>query len=1147
MSPSPSSSYPPSTSLNATTRRPGSSSSSSGPREAAPHTRGSQSHQHHRSASSNANTLVNSDGHATVPVHASTHDSAPRASGVLPPPPSSYTYTLGTNGPAAAVVAEGVVGASRATHRSKISSFSMASTAVDSHGASQPPPSAYPLGAAHRSTKSGSSLTSTVNKPPSQIGPQPRPPSSHKSRTGWHPHPPPSVPPPQPRAEREEAPTPTCCGVVQESVERAREDRYGPQAAAAAKPQPWVVLKMAVAITFGLMGYAAYVYIGVLVVPMLQEKSAAEGSRREGIGLLIGFAIVWTWMLWSYVKVILTSPGYAKDYVPKTPKPACISVPPGPSSISGHSPQASQTLSFPPASYRRRPSQDSRYTLNFSEPAAARGIGGPSYEELSLMLAQGPAEGQREGFGTDSRQTGRSLDLIRSTPAVPLERSHSQPRLSSYFPSTSSHPHPYPYPSAISNNLAVPQRPNVVARTTSTRTVQSEGSRSGKSKDGNGSDALRNFDQGEMVNGNGNVNRATELSDSESEEEGVGNRVRANPRERERESRASLSLKEAMAMGATPRTGAGADVEAQAGGVDSAVAGMSAAGARQRLKRGRRKRPPSGSSPLLCCWWLAEKDPFGETQSKIQRPGSSGKGKGAKPRTYISRRPPMTPVLDPFIRYCDRDGFVKPHRAHHCRSCGTCVLKYDHHCPWIGQCVGARNHKFFLNFCQAAFVCCAYIVGSVIPYTVKGFNEPGVDVNPQQIVVVALSALFALFTFTLTVSHVVMIMMGQTTVENMQIQTMRERESEQLGKAYRWLKPVVLRTLVVDLGLYARHPTFYILSKRSPPLRQDFLCRNRSSAQFEPGPCTSLSGQDQSSSIPRRATSLDGQHQSTTIPGRSKIDFLYLKLGINGRTLLEAAEASSSPRNAVSRDARKWNFRTSSSALGPPKVPLEPPFPRRSKVEFPDLKLVAPFKLVSGHQSLINTDPRTLENRLFESPASAQTAGRFLKQSKTSRQRFPDLQKSIFRPSRQICVMAQNPARYRRPHRNIQCRQRRVPVAIQDVTPNTACLAVARPHSTAAKTRFGCELTTSAGLPPEDWRKHTSPASRYGRSQGLFQGKHATRRNRAHSGTYGFGDRRRLNVLNVLSGQNLKPSDRGVVNSTDDDTDLSVIYYMDID
>ncbi|KAF5334879.1 hypothetical protein D9611_010041 [Ephemerocybe angulata] len=901
MSPSPSSSYPPSTSLNATARRPGSSSSSSGPREAAPNTRGSQSHQHHRSASSNANSLVNSDGHATGSVHASTHDSAPRASGGLPPPPSSYTFGIGSNGPAAAVVAEGVVGASRANHRSKISSFSMASTAVDSHShnapgtsQSQPPPSAYayPLGAAHRSTKSGSSLTSTVNKPPSQIGPLPRPPSSHKSqsRNGWHPpqaHPPPSeIPPPHPRARPEEAPTPTCCGVVQESVERAREDRYGPQAAAT--PQPWVVLKMAVAITFGLMGYAAYVYIGVLVVPMLQAKPAAEGSRREGIGLLVGFGILWSWMLWSYIKVILTSPGYAKDYVPKTPKPPCISVPPGPSSIGGHSPQASQTLSFPP----RRPSQDSRYTLNFSEPAAARGIGGPSYEELSLMLAQG-AEGSGEGnnsnMDANARQAGRSLDLIRSAPAVALERSHSQPRLSSYFPSTSNHPHAN---TSAMNNLAVPQRPNVVERTTSSRTVRSEGSGSGKSKDGNasGSDALR-FEEGEMVNGNGNAGRATEGSDSESEEEdeGVRNRVRARPRERERESRASLSLKEAMAMGAAPRAGADVDVdvEAQAGGVESAVAGRlpGPSGGRQRLKRDR--RPPTGSSSLLCCWWIAEKDPFGETQSKskMKMPGSSsGKGKGAtnKPRTYISRRPPMTPVLDPFIRYCDRDGFVKPHRAHHCRSCGTCVLKYDHHCPWIGQCVGARNHKFFLNFCQAAFLCCAYIVGSVIPYTVKGFNEPGVDVNPQQIVVVALSALFALFTFTLTVSHVVMIMMGQTTVENMQIQTMRERESEQLGKAYRWWESGIspLNTLFrTTTCVSADEPALQIASRLLDAHSSKFLQVHRPPAlEYPPASIVLPSSRSPPFAQPEPCTSLFGQYQSSSIPGRSKIMFSNFKL-----------------------------------------------------------------------------------------------------------------------------------------------------------------------------------------------------------------------------------------------------------------------------
>ena len=37
----------------------------------------------------------------------------------------------------------------------------------------------------------------------------------------------------------------------------------------------------------------------------------------------------------------------------------------------------------------------------------------------------------------------------------------------------------------------------------------------------------------------------------------------------------------------------------------------------------------------------------------------------------VERRPPTTPVLQPLHRYCQIEGFVKPYRAHHCRSCGT--------------------------------------------------------------------------------------------------------------------------------------------------------------------------------------------------------------------------------------------------------------------------------------------------------------------------------------------------------------------------------------------------------------------------------------------------------------------------------------------
>ena len=40
----------------------------------------------------------------------------------------------------------------------------------------------------------------------------------------------------------------------------------------------------------------------------------------------------------------------------------------------------------------------------------------------------------------------------------------------------------------------------------------------------------------------------------------------------------------------------------------------------------------------------------------------------------LARRPPVTPVLLPEYRYCFKDGFVKPPRAHHCRACGTVGL-----------------------------------------------------------------------------------------------------------------------------------------------------------------------------------------------------------------------------------------------------------------------------------------------------------------------------------------------------------------------------------------------------------------------------------------------------------------------------------------
>ncbi|KAJ7819239.1 DHHC palmitoyltransferase-domain-containing protein [Mycena leptocephala] len=201
-------------------------------------------------------------------------------------------------------------------------------------------------------------------------------------------------------------------------------------------------------------------------------------------------------------------------------------------------------------------------------------------------------------------------------------------------------------------------------------------------------------------------------------------------------------------------------------------------------------------------------------------------GRDRDGRIPRGRFPPTAPLLPPH-RWCSRCSIVKPYRAHHCRTCGTCILKFDHHCPWIGQCVGARNHKvclppsllpsfpsfppststsplclwpassltlapqFFLNFSLATLVFTIYTFFSLLAFNINissrsGGGGGGVgegDVDPQEVVVMALAALFALFTFSLGVAHTRFILLSQTTVESLGVQRLKEREGAGLADA----------------------------------------------------------------------------------------------------------------------------------------------------------------------------------------------------------------------------------------------------------------------------------------------------------------------------------------------------------------------------
>jgi len=170
-------------------------------------------------------------------------------------------------------------------------------------------------------------------------------------------------------------------------------------------------------------------------------------------------------------------------------------------------------------------------------------------------------------------------------------------------------------------------------------------------------------------------------------------------------------------------------------------------------------------------------------EQQQQQPTNGAPPSSQKPMIY-QRKPSARPVLRPETRYCYKDGFVKPLRAHHCRACGTCILKYDHHCPWIGQCVGAHNHKYFVNFLQWALLFCAWTFGTLLAEVIKRTHDPNGDLDPQEIVILALSALFLLFTVTLLATHIRLIVFNQTTVEHMYQQSMEERESHNLSKLY---------------------------------------------------------------------------------------------------------------------------------------------------------------------------------------------------------------------------------------------------------------------------------------------------------------------------------------------------------------------------
>lgn len=117
-------------------------------------------------------------------------------------------------------------------------------------------------------------------------------------------------------------------------------------------------------------------------------------------------------------------------------------------------------------------------------------------------------------------------------------------------------------------------------------------------------------------------------------------------------------------------------------------------------------------------------------------------------------------------RFCKWCNAHKPDRTHHCRVCGTCVLKMDHHCPWIMSCVGFRNHKYFVLLIAYSAFDCAFVASTMSESVRTSVVEETPSANRFCLVLgMTLATVMGLLCTVLGAFHAHLMIRGMTTIE----------------------------------------------------------------------------------------------------------------------------------------------------------------------------------------------------------------------------------------------------------------------------------------------------------------------------------------------------------------------------------------------
>ncbi|KAL4207986.1 putative Palmitoyltransferase [Rhizopus microsporus] len=122
-----------------------------------------------------------------------------------------------------------------------------------------------------------------------------------------------------------------------------------------------------------------------------------------------------------------------------------------------------------------------------------------------------------------------------------------------------------------------------------------------------------------------------------------------------------------------------------------------------------------------------------------------------------------------YPRWCESCQLWKPDRAHHCRVCNACVLRMDHHCPWVNGCVGIGNHRFYIQFLIYVTLLASWTFITSLVAFIQFHGMSTFDSIALAILIIA--GIFTVAVGTFTLSHLWLVLINRTTIENSQFQS----------------------------------------------------------------------------------------------------------------------------------------------------------------------------------------------------------------------------------------------------------------------------------------------------------------------------------------------------------------------------------------